>query len=250
MISSTSPIFNTHTPTVINNESDIAVTLPILNSGQTSALSLTVVDITLRSTARLSPIELPLFIGNLATDNVSNISARFDSNGLTIGESYLLTVKGTYVLDNELFGFSVNRYIHIPAITTVPLDLLKAMVSVVHGNGLWIYTIHNDELVGSENRVATFSLDIAAPIVVTGTPPGWEVETDGTSFVLWIAADEQPPFPNHVAPENSLGGFQIQSVSGSDLSSSTAYALTSWNQDSGEVGPVYSDLVPTSFSDL
>ena len=59
--------------------------------------------------------------------------------------------------------------------------------------------------------INAISLDMAAPFTVTQTPPGWAVDTDNASYVLWYAADVQLPYPNHIAPGALLTPFQIQS---------------------------------------
>ena len=115
----------------------------------------------------------------------------------------------------------------LPAPTTAPVTLLQAHVDVAVGSGFWSYTVVNDELGSSSEFISGLSLDIAAPSTVTSTPPGWQVLTDGASYVMWYAADEQAPYPNHIAPGASLSGFAIKSASTS--SESTGFALTAWN---------------------
>lgn len=59
---------------------------------------------------------------------------------------------------------------------------LKARVDGEVNNGIYSYTILNDEPAQS---VYAFHLDIKdTPITVVGSPPGWKPETDGKTFVL------------------------------------------------------------------
>jgi hypothetical protein len=236
------PQFTSGTPEILNSENELTVSLPLLNIGSEAAANVELTDIILRSTTRLSPAGMPLFIGNLAPDNTAAISPRFDSRPLTVGSRYLLTVRGTYDVSGTVYGFAVNRYIVVPAASPPPVELLKARVAVVVIPGSWTYTIHNNEAPLSQQFIAAFSLDIVAPVTVIGTPEGWEVETDNSSYVLWVATDQQLPYPHHIAPGGSLGGFQIQSSSRMQ-SESTPYVVTAWNHQSDEAGLVSPDLV-------
>jgi hypothetical protein len=116
-------------------------------------------------------------------------------------------------------------------------EFLKARVDVEVKNGIYSYTIHNDEPVQS---VYTFHLDIKnTPITVVGSPPGWGSETNGKTFVAWLTGDEALTVP----PGRSLGGFRIQSPAAN--STSMPYALVGWdrtdrNADLVAVGTVLS----------
>ena len=123
------------------------------------------------------------------------------------------------------------------------MALLGARLDVAVSGGSWNYTVRNFELPSSTLYIATFSIDIATPVTVTSTPPGWDVETDNTSYVLWFSTDVSQPYPSHIAPGVSLGGFQLNSVKTS--SESTHYVITSWNHTTDSVGPVYHDMVLT-----
>jgi hypothetical protein len=237
------PRFNTASPGVLSSENanELTVSLPILNIGTADAANMTVTNITLGSAGRLSPAGLPWFIGDLGVGGSVSVTARFDSSGLIVGGRYLMTVQGTYEADNATFGFAVNRFIVIPAVSPPDVLYLKAHVTVSTESGTWSYSIFNDEALKSSQFIAAFSLDVVTPFAVTGTPTGWQVETDNLSYVLWFAADEQLPYKHHIPPGESLEGFQIQSTSNG--SESTAYIVTAWDHQSNDAGLVSPDVV-------
>ena len=234
------PRFSTGTPDVLNSENRISVTLPLLNIGTGAATNVRVTSITLGSATRLSP-PLPLFLGDMGVDNTESVYGRFSINGLAVGSRHLMTVRGTYQSDGATFGFTVNRYIVIPSPVEPPVRMLKARASVAAASGVWSYTLFNDEAPGSQQFINAFSLDIVAPVNVTGTPTGWQMVTDNASFVLWFAADQQPPYPHHIVPGASLGGFAIQSSRSS--SEATGFSITAWDHQNDEAGLVSLDAV-------
>lgn len=234
------PRFSTGTPDVLNSENRVSLTLPLLNIGTGTATNVQVTSITLGSATRLSP-PLPIFLGDLGVDNTVSVYGRFSSNGLNVGSNYLVTVRGTYQSDGTTFGFTVNRYVAIPSPVEPPIRMLKARAVVAVASGVWSYTLFNDESPGSQQFVNAFALDIVAPVTITGTPVGWEVITDNASFVLWFAADQALPYPHHIAPGASLGGFAIQS---SRINSeATGFSITAWEHQNDEAGLVAMDAI-------
>lgn len=230
-------------PTLINTGTELYVSMPLMNAGIEYAPNVFIIGFTVATAPRLSPQAFPVFVGDLAPGNNGATNARFSALGLVPGQKYLLTVRGIYGAEGAPIGFAVNRYVTIPVPAPYPLNLLKARVQALVQPSIWNYTIYNEEPVSSQQLLAGFSLTIAAPVTVTGTPPGWIVETDNSTYVGWIAADENLPYPNHVRPGGSLGGFQIQSAT--VRSESTPYVLTSWRQDTDESGLVALDVVVT-----
>ena len=107
----------------------------------------------------------------------------------------------------------------------------------------WSYTIFNDEPPNSPHFINSFVLDVAAPITVTGTPPGWAVFTDGNSNVLWYSVEQQPPHSNDVAPGAFLGGFEIQTRE--KRSKHAGVGISSWNRSANQAGAVALNSVRT-----
>src|SRR4051794_26696436 len=62
---------------------------------------------------------------------------------------------------------------------------LASHVETTTASGLWNYTLFNDEPLTSPNFVTGFQINVSAPVTVTGTPTGWDFDTDGSTFVLW-----------------------------------------------------------------
>jgi hypothetical protein len=233
---SQAPRFITGTPDLINSDGKLSFALPVLNAGTGSAGNVQLTDITLGPSARLIPPAMPVFLGDLAIDNSTSVNARFDSAGLIVGNKYLITARGTYESDGSTYGFAVNRSIAIPAPSAFPVELLKAHVETALQPGVWAYTLFNDELPASPQYINAFSMDVVAPVTVTGTPAGWQVLTDNISYVAWYTDDLALPYPHHIAPGSSLGGFQIQSARTN--SESIGFGITAWNHTTDQAGLV------------
>lgn len=99
----------------------------------------------------------------------------------------------------------------------------------------WQYTVFNDENIGSSEYIGFFDLTLAAPITVSGTPNGWDFQTDNSSYVLWFNTDVSLPYPNDIAPGSSLGGFEVESQA-SDASLQD-YTVTYWDHTADAPGP-------------
>ena len=228
------PSFSTRTPNILNSANKLSLSIPVLNTGTATANNVVVTGITLGSSIPLNPA-MPVVLGDLGADNAVAVNASFSAANLTVGNRYLVTVRGTYALGNATYGFTINRFIVVSAPVVPPVALLSAhvQVSVDLVASTWSYTVFNDELVGSSQRfINAISIDMTAPFTVTGTPTGWAVDTDNFSYVLWFAVDVQLPYPHHVAPQASLGGFQIMSARGS--SESKGLSITSWNHQTDQ----------------
>lgn len=238
-----SPKLVTTEPGLINTGTELFVSMPLANAGSAVAPNVFLTEFKVGSAPLLSPSAFPVFVGDIAPGNSGATNARFNMFGLVPGQKYLVTLRGVYGPADSQLGFAANRYVTIPAVTAYPVELLKASVKSLVQPSTWNYTICNDEPESSQQFLAGFSLTIAAPVTVTGTPPGWIVETDNSTYVAWFAADEGLPYPNQVRPGSSLDGFQIQSST--TLSESTPYLLSSWRQDTDTGGLVAPDVVVT-----
>ena len=229
-----SPRFITGKPDLLNSDGKLAVSVPLINHGAAVASNIRITDVALEAATRLEPAGMPVFLGTLAIDNVVLVNAKFDATNLVLGGKYRVDIKGTYESGDATYRFAVDRSIFVPASERPFIDLLNAHVEVSAKPNKTSYMLFNDEQLDSPQHINTFSLDVVAPIVVTGTPKGWEVETDNRSYVLWYSAGSQLPDPNNVAPGKSLGGFEIQNpAKGSE---STGFSLTAWNHQTNDSG--------------
>jgi hypothetical protein len=240
------PSFSTRTPGILNDGNAVAFSVPVLNMGAGTANNLRILTITLGSATRISPA-LPLFAGNLAAGNFVSVNASFSSSGVVVGSKYLITIRGTYDVGSLSYAFAVNRFVTIPAPVSPPVAFLKAHIQVAVDQtlGFWSYTLYNDEPSGSPRFIAAVSFDMDAPFTVTGTPAGWIVQTNNSSYVLWHAGDQQQPYPHHIPPGSSLGGFQIQSARSS--SEAKPFSVVSWNHqtDKADLTAFGTTLVPS-----
>lgn len=122
----------------------------------------------------------------------------------------------------------------IAAARLLRADLI-ANVAVTPGPPIWSYTLFNDEPSSSPEFITSFSLTVNAPITVTGTPAGWDVSTDGDTFVSWFNTDPALPYPHDIAPGASLSGFSISSTTAS--SQLLSYGLSAWDHTLDQLGP-------------
>jgi hypothetical protein len=105
----------------------------------------------------------------------------------------------------------------------------------------WTYTLYNDEQQGSANYLGYFNLAVNAPMSVTGSPTGWDFQTDNASYVLWFNTDDALPYSHDVSPGASLGGFKVESlVAASKVSD---YGIGSWNHTTDLPGPTTSGKI-------
>lgn len=229
-----SPRFITGKPDLLNSDGKLAVSVPLINRGAAVASSIRITDVALDAATRLEPAGMPVFLGTLAIDNVVLVNAKFDASSLVLGGKYQVNIKGTYESGDATYRFAVDRSISVPTSERPFIDLLSAHVEVSAKPNKISYVLFNDEPHDSPQQINTFSLDVVAPVVVTGTPKGWEVETDNKSYVLWYSAGSQLPDRNNIAPGKSLGGFEIQYPSKG--TESTGFSLTAWNHQTNDSG--------------
>ena len=235
-------------PTVIHTTGAISLNIQVMNVGDGGLAKLLCTNITLGSAQRSSPVGFPIIADQLAGSGTVRFSARFADAGLVVGTRYLLTMRGSYVVDNVVYGLTLNRYVEIPPVTAAPLAALNARVDVSTSSNYWNYRLVNAEAAGSAQHITSFALSVFAPVTVTGTPEGWEVETDNISYVLWTAADYAPPYSHQIAPGASLSGFQLMCPR--LTSEATGSSLGAWNQALDDTGLVVSDytLTPNRFA--
>lgn len=232
-------------PDIRRNGGEIRLTIPILNGGEVALSRLLITSITLGSAGLLSPPGWPIHLNTLGASNSATVAARFSDQGLVEGANLLLTVRGSYQVGDVSYGLTLTRFLKVPAPGVRPDYELLAAVQSAMTNGLWSYSIVNREPASSRQHIATFAIDIHAPVTVTGVPPGWAVDTDSLTYVLWYAADLAPPYPSHVAPGATLAGFQLAAAGG--RSEVTGSSLVAWDHATDQSGRVFADHVLTPY---
>jgi hypothetical protein len=219
-------------PAMQHSNGVLTLSIPVLNAGDVVLNTFACTDIKLGTAARASPPGFPLHLGNVGPRNTVIALAKFSS--AVPGARLLLTVRGSYLVNGVSYGLTLSRYVTVPPVSVPVLPTLRARVAVSTGNAVWNYTIINEETAGSAQHVASYSLQVAAPVTVTGTPPGWRAETDNASYVLWVSDDFAPPYATHIAPGQSLSGFQITSPR--PASEAGPYSLVAWNHAIDDAG--------------
>ena len=113
-------LFSTGTPVVSLQAANVlAVTLPLVNNGRTTANNVLINNITLggaKVSKLLSPV-LPTAPSNLIGGASTNLAVGLSAGGLSAGTNYLLTIRGTYSTD-KTYGFTVNRWVKMPNAAT------------------------------------------------------------------------------------------------------------------------------------
>ncbi|MDT7838908.1 hypothetical protein [Aquabacterium sp. OR-4] len=219
----------------------LTLRIPVLNAGDVALGTFACTDIRLGAAVRTSPPAVPLPLGTVGPRNNVTVLAKF--TGATTGSRLLLTLRGSYLVNGVSYGLTLNRYVTVPAESVPTLPTLRARLQATTGNAQWNYTVINEEAATSSQRVASVSLQVAAPVTVTGTPPGWRAETDNATYVLWVSDDFAPPYPTHVAPGQSLSGFQITCPR--PASEAGPYSLVAWNHAADDAGLVVAEYTLT-----
>lgn len=119
---------------------------------------------------------------------------------------------------------------------TAQAQTLQSHVDVSAAAPVWSYSLTNDEPAGSNNFLRLFTLDLEAPVTVTGSPQGWAFDTDGLTYVFWFNTDLALPYPNDIAPGATLSGFTLESTA--LVSSQKNYSLLSWDHSADTSGPL------------
>jgi hypothetical protein len=220
------------TPAMQHHSGVLILSIPVLNAGDVVLNTFACTDIKLGAAPRVSPPGFPLHLGNVGPRNTVIALAKF--SGAVPGTRLLLTVRGSYLVNNVSYGLTLSRYVTVPPVGVPVLPTLRARVAVSTGNAVWNYTLVNEEPPGSAQHVASFSLQVAAPVTVTGTPPGWRAETDNATYVLWVSDDFSPPYATHVAPGQSLSGFQLTCPR--PASEAGPYSLVAWDHAADDAG--------------
>ncbi len=107
---------------------------------------------------------------------------------------------------------------------------LASHIGVATSPPVWSYTLFNDEPASSTDFIDIFTLAVNATVTITGTPAGWESQTDNTSYVEWDSTGDA----YDIAPGASLGGFIISSTQ--THSDTLAYVLQSFDHSDENLG--------------
>jgi hypothetical protein len=119
-VAAQTPFFAAGTPSAASGTGNaLSVTLPISNAGTATASSVMITSMQFSTATLISPSTLPVSIGNMPSAASFQVNASFNATGLAPGTKYLLTIRGTYVVGDSTLGFTVNRYVIVPALQGV-----------------------------------------------------------------------------------------------------------------------------------
>jgi hypothetical protein len=92
------------------------------------------------------------------------------------------------------------------------------------------YTVFNDESLSSSLYLYNITITLPSPsaFMVTQTPEGWTYDTDNETYLFFYTDDPSLPYPHHIAPQSSLGGFIIQATQPSS-SQTVDYQINTWD---------------------
>jgi hypothetical protein len=232
-------------PGIENVGGQVFLNLHIMNVGEFPLEMMHITGIALDGAPRHSPPGFPLVVGRIGAGGVGHATARFSAAPLAVGSKYLLSVSGHYTVSGVAYGLNLNRYVQIPPVGMAAVPGLRARLLSSTSTNYWDYTLFNDEPPASAQHIVSFSLAVAAPVTVSATPPGWAVDTDSHSFVLWYALDAAPPYPRHVAPGQSLAGFRLMAAG--TRSEATPALLSAWDHASDAGGLVFAEYAMTPY---
>lgn len=117
----------------------LSVAIPLVNNGNSDATSVQVTSITSPGAVLTSPASFPVSLGTIPGDGGSAaVLASFTSAAFAPNGTYLVTVKGTYLVSGTsapTLGFTINKFVTIPAASPGSTVLLTATISPQFNDG-------------------------------------------------------------------------------------------------------------------
>ncbi len=92
----------------------LMIALPITNDGTLTATNVQVTGVTLPPAQLINPATLPEPVGTIRPRKRAVFQADFDASGLALRVPYVLTVTGTYQVNQVTFNFTLTRSISLP----------------------------------------------------------------------------------------------------------------------------------------
>ena len=97
---------------------NLSVAIPLINDGTTAAANVQVTSITSPGATLTSPAAFPVPLGTIPAGGNAPVFASFTSAAFAPGGTYLVTIKGNYVVSGTVgptLNFAVNKFVTIPA---------------------------------------------------------------------------------------------------------------------------------------
>src|SRR5580658_3862502 len=92
----------------------LMIAVPITNDGTLAATNVQVTGVTLPPAQLIGPATLPAALGTIVPQQTAVFQADFDARGLARNVLYVLTITGTYQVNEVTFNFTLTRSISLP----------------------------------------------------------------------------------------------------------------------------------------
>jgi hypothetical protein len=119
---------------------NLSVALRLVNDGTAAATNVQLTSITSPGAVPTSPGAFPVALGSIPAGGNAIVNASFTSASFAPSGTYLVTIKGTYLVSGTAaptLNFTVNQFVTIPKASpgSSPLQYVQATSSVVSGGG-------------------------------------------------------------------------------------------------------------------
>jgi hypothetical protein len=221
-----SPVLTSGVAGVTTLGRTVSILLPIMNSGATTAGSITVTSASLAGLSSTSPF--PMALGDLTPGGSNGLSVNFGDSTLVAGHKYLLTVRGTYVSGAQTLGFSLNRFITFGQLsvfqqppkpinvssTIDPSHAVSGVISAVSGGTLttksadgseFTLTIPPNALLGDQPMTMSPIRSVAGFPLSGGFVAGVELSPEGLVLLQPATLTITPSRPVPIAQQIAFG---------------------------------------------
>jgi hypothetical protein len=194
--SAQSPVFVTQTPISGNSGNSFFVFLPVANIGSGDATNMQVTAVTLShlgapATATLLPATLPFVTGSgfLGTTGVRTLDLEFDSTKLVTGNTYLLTLRGTYQVGGKTLGFALNRpVVYAKGFAAAPQQVVETILSKFENRPRLDPQADDEAIVAFAN-----GLPQVASAILQVNPPGVSITFNDAQEPLYLLNNVKLP---------------------------------------------------------
>jgi hypothetical protein len=108
-------ILSANSPGVsLEGQNSLLSAVTIANDGTVTAENVQVTAITLPNGTLISPLPLPSNLGTIPADGSAVLNANFSGGPFVAGQSYTLTIEGTYIVENATYCFTLSADLVVP----------------------------------------------------------------------------------------------------------------------------------------
>jgi hypothetical protein len=155
-------------------EDSLLSAITIANDGTAAASDVEVTGITLAQGMLASPSPLPTSLGTIAADGSAVLNANFSGGPFVPGQSYTVTVEGTYTAQDSTYCFTLSADLVVPpaAPGSNTLSFIELEPDEVSGGGFPHQPLDFDE---DEVNLPLWTVPTGPSVSGTPTPTGTEV---------------------------------------------------------------------------